>query len=580
MPCEKVLLFLVCVFVILSSRPLHALAAGDYILPFAKGRQFQCTQGNYDTPSHSIPYVYKSGDKWDSFFAFDFGLPDGEDVVASRSGRILYLRDNSDKGCGDPSCANDANYIVIDHEDGSTALYLHLLQNSIAYRNGSKLKSGDWVDQGEIIAKSDSTGWRTGAHLHFQVQKKPLSVYKIFAESIEISFLDEDVCSKEKDCIPRAGKYYKAGVKFEEQTNEKESLPTTVNENKKLIETEFKAFASSCDNGGANGLIDYSADVWSYAKSSSDEFVDGTFTNKNGCKVDVWLGIQGSFCGGGEGKEADCSEKADTLTINGNKVDRLFAVKGKAFFADYYVHADDKSCCNSVGCGHDFDFQMSAPDEETGKKCMADFEEMLNNLRLSNTESPKAAAPVENDPVVEKPAVSNQPPTDSEVSLTKSRGDITAAIVTNKGTIKLQLYGGKTPVTVANFVKLAQSDFYDNLKFHRVIDGFMIQGGDPLSKDGSKQKIWGTGGPGYQFSDESFSGDYVRGVLAMANSGPNTNGSQFFIMQKDYYPLPHSYVIFGKVTEGMDVVDAIAKVKTDSRDCPIEPVIISDIKIN
>jgi cyclophilin family peptidyl-prolyl cis-trans isomerase len=140
-------------------------------------------------------------------------------------------------------------------------------------------------------------------------------------------------------------------------------------------------------------------------------------------------------------------------------------------------------------------------------------------------------------------------------------------IKTNKGDITVELYSTESPKTVENFLKLVNEGFYDGTRFHRVIKGFMIQGGDPLSKELSKQSQWGTGGPGYTFADEINSNadiyktGYKRGVLAMANSGPNTNGSQFFIMQADY-PLLSNYTIFGKVVDGLDTVDAIATVKT------------------
>ncbi|HEV7424291.1 MAG TPA: peptidylprolyl isomerase, partial [Candidatus Paceibacterota bacterium] len=133
-------------------------------------------------------------------------------------------------------------------------------------------------------------------------------------------------------------------------------------------------------------------------------------------------------------------------------------------------------------------------------------------------------------------------------------------------------------------IKLATSGFYNGIKFHRVIRGFMIQGGDPLTKDDSKMALWGTGGPGYAFPDEInetsplYSTGYKKGIVAMANSGPNTNGSQFFIMTADY-PLPSSYTIFGKVTSGQDVVDKIANVKTGTGDKPIDPVIINSVTI-
>lgn len=129
-----------------------------------------------------------------------------------------------------------------------------------------------------------------------------------------------------------------------------------------------------------------------------------------------------------------------------------------------------------------------------------------------------------------------------------------AVLETSEGIIHLELNALSTPITVNNFVYLAKKGFYDNTIFHRVIKGFMIQGGDPLGN--------GTGGPGYKFADEAFDGEYTRGTVAMANAGPNTNGSQFFIMHKDY-PLQKNYVIFGKLVKGFDVLDKIA-------DSPVE----------
>ncbi len=153
-----------------------------------------------------------------------------------------------------------------------------------------------------------------------------------------------------------------------------------------------------------------------------------------------------------------------------------------------------------------------------------------------------------------------------------------ATIKTSLGDIKVELYGDKVPQTAGNFAKLAEAGFYNGIKFHRVISGFMIQSGDPLTKDDSMKSRWGTGGPGYKFDDEPFEGEYARGTLAMANSGPDTNGSQFFIMHRDY-PLPASYVIFGKVTEGIDVVDKIAALQTDARDCPLDPPVIESVTV-
>ncbi len=150
-----------------------------------------------------------------------------------------------------------------------------------------------------------------------------------------------------------------------------------------------------------------------------------------------------------------------------------------------------------------------------------------------------------------------------------------AIVVTSKGTIKIDLLEKTSPNAVNNFVYLANNQFYNNVIFHRVIKGFMIQGGDPTGT--------GSGGPGYTFDDEPFEGEYVRGAVAMANAGPNTNGSQFFVMHADT-PLPKNYVIFGQVEEGMETVDAIAtsEVQTSvmgEMSDPIEPVKIESVEI-
>lgn len=159
-----------------------------------------------------------------------------------------------------------------------------------------------------------------------------------------------------------------------------------------------------------------------------------------------------------------------------------------------------------------------------------------------------------------------------------------AIIHTSMGDITLKLYPDAAPKTVENFTKLAGSKFYDGVRFHRVIKGFMNQAGDPLSKDDSQAARWGTGGPGYSFADEIDAGSalyergYKKGVLAMANAGPNTNGSQFFIMAADY-PLPPLYTIFGEVTSGLDVVDKINMTATGANDRPIAPITISSIEV-
>lgn len=150
-------------------------------------------------------------------------------------------------------------------------------------------------------------------------------------------------------------------------------------------------------------------------------------------------------------------------------------------------------------------------------------------------------------------------------------------IETNYGKIVFETYNNDAPNTVKNFVTLAEKGFYNGLTFHRVIKGFMIQGGDPNGN--------GTGGPGYTFADElnpntpSYKAGYKKGVVAMANAGPNTNGSQFFIMTADY-PLPNNYTIFGKVVSGQEVVDKIGQVQTGANDKPISPVTMTKVTAN
>jgi cyclophilin family peptidyl-prolyl cis-trans isomerase len=145
-----------------------------------------------------------------------------------------------------------------------------------------------------------------------------------------------------------------------------------------------------------------------------------------------------------------------------------------------------------------------------------------------------------------------------------------AALDTNHGPITIELDPERSPLTVNNFVFLARDGFYDGVIFHRVVPGFVIQGGDPTGT--------GSGGPGYKFRDElEGAGSYSRGTVAMANAGPNTNGSQFFVCLDDV-GLPHAYTIFGKVTDGMDAVDSIAALARN-REKPVEDAVIRSVTI-
>jgi cyclophilin family peptidyl-prolyl cis-trans isomerase len=159
-------------------------------------------------------------------------------------------------------------------------------------------------------------------------------------------------------------------------------------------------------------------------------------------------------------------------------------------------------------------------------------------------------------------------PPDLTIDLAKT---YRAILHTSAGDIAIDLYAADAPQTVNNFLFLGSDGFYDDVMFHRVIPGFMVQGGDPTGT--------GRGGPGYKFRDETHSRtSYKRGTLAMANSGPNTNGSQFFIMHADY-GLPNQYTIFGEVTDGLDVVDSIAGAPTGAQDRPHDPVTINSVTI-
>lgn len=193
---------------------------------------------------------------------------------------------------------------------------------------------------------------------------------------------------------------------------------------------------------------------------------------------------------------------------------------------------------------------------------------MKNTGNKNNTQQDRSLA-VEPTQDVKRADVSPTGPT-----LDKSK-KYQAVLHTTDGDIVIDLYADKTPITTSNFVALAKKNFYNNTIFHRVIKGFMIQGGDPKGN--------GTGGPGYTFNDEPFEGDYTRGTIAMANAGPNTNGSQFFIMHQDY-ALPKNYVIFGKVEQGLDVVDKIAEspvVMSDNGEPskPVNPVVVKSVEI-
>lgn len=196
------------------------------------------------------------------------------------------------------------------------------------------------------------------------------------------------------------------------------------------------------------------------------------------------------------------------------------------------------------------------------------------SLPSDNTNPAPAAANTGTPASVEATVTSGATSTNATVTTNTKNFMHTITIKTNKGTIVFETYDADAPKTSENFVTLANKGFYNGTIFHRVISGFMIQGGDPTGT--------GRGGPGYQFADElnakteSYAKGYIRGTVAMANSGPNTNGSQFFIMHKDT-PLPHDYTIFGRVISGMEVVDAIAAAQVDASKKPVQTITMEKV---
>ncbi len=194
--------------------------------------------------------------------------------------------------------------------------------------------------------------------------------------------------------------------------------------------------------------------------------------------------------------------------------------------------------------------------------CSAQEEVVNNNLEIENIE-------METEMNEDKVYISVP---EMNIDLNKK---YTAVMQTNMGDITVEFFTNDAPMTVNNFINLSKDGYYNDVIFHRVINGFMIQGGDPSGTGHGEMGKY----PGYKFDDElNNKQPYEKGILAMANAGPNTNGSQFFIMHVDY-PLPYQYTIFGKVTDGLDIVDKIASVETAEGDRPVSDVVIESIEI-
>lgn len=209
----------------------------------------------------------------------------------------------------------------------------------------------------------------------------------------------------------------------------------------------------------------------------------------------------------------------------------------------------------------------------------SDVMNRIIDLRNGAAAKVKTTKPASDDGQSQVPPVP-QTPAQNQMQLEDLAKTYKSALIkTNMGDIKVSFYADVSPVTVNNFMNLAKKGFYDGTKFHRVIKDFMIQGGDPNSKDDDWSND-GLGGPGYKFQDEINDHKLVKGSLAMANSGPNTNGSQFFIVTKDSTPwLDGKHTNFGYVTEGMDVVMKIEGVEANENDHPLSDVVVEKIEL-
>lgn len=227
--------------------------------------------------------------------------------------------------------------------------------------------------------------------------------------------------------------------------------------------------------------------------------------------------------------------------------------------------AEEKKTDASGGSGIGILDVNKKAQEDIAKATKQENDKINNSLKENNMNENSSSAP--KAPAVNQELIKKYP---------------FAMIKTSLGDIKVKFNGSASPLTVTNFLQLAEAKFYDGVKFHRVIKNFMIQGGDPFSKDEAMKNRWGTGGPGYSFKDElSGKETYPQGALAMANSGPNTNGSQFFIVTASpAASLTANYTVFGTVVSGMDIALKIENVQTIAGvDRPVENVVIKSVEL-
>lgn len=260
-----------------------------------------------------------------------------------------------------------------------------------------------------------------------------------------------------------------------------------------------------------------------------------------------------------------------------NKFIKIFLLLAVTIFfsgCDFFIPEDDLNGNNeSVMIGESIPIDESKFKESQKTKEESDLEQLSQSVNQYAVNIKKDASKKEETPqVIEKTPI--------EKELLEYYNKYTkATIVTNLGKIKVSFYNEDAPLAVGNFIKLSESGFYERIKFHRVISGFMIQGGDPNSRD-EKWDDDGQGGPGYSFKDEPNSHKLVKGSLAMANSGKDTNGSQFFILTAESKPdLDGKHTVFGQVIEGMEIVSKIEKVRINESSHPTQDVTIEKVEL-
>lgn len=237
------------------------------------------------------------------------------------------------------------------------------------------------------------------------------------------------------------------------------------------------------------------------------------------------------------------------------------------------------TACSDKQYNYDEASAPKALDNSSEADIISRMTAIKNGLKPNEKPTGKTEAPAETTPAT--PEANQKQPASPAGGMENLAAEFNRAIIkTSLGDITVKFYPQESPITVNNFLNLAKNGFYNGTKFHRVIKDFMIQGGDPLSKDDNNADRWGTGGPGYQFQDEFNQHKLVKGSLAMANSGPNTNGSQFFIVTAESTPwLDGKHTNFGYVTAGLDIVEKIGKVEVGENDRPVEDVVINSVEL-